>query len=87
MKSNPDYGVTVINHNKLGSNSVQASPPVNARTKIVYFNYTNVELNQLKALTKSSTYCIQQVGYRCKNAPIFANNEASLTWISAAGAG
>ncbi|RDD42651.1 Fibrillin-1 [Trichoplax sp. H2] len=82
MNTDPAYGVTEIGHDKLGSNSVQNSPPANARSKTVRFNYTNVDLDQLKSLTKSSTYCTQHVIYKCKNAPIFANNEISLSWIS-----
>lgn len=89
MKSHPNYGITLINHDKLASNgiTVQSQPPANARSKTVSLTYKNVNSNQLKALTKSSTYCTQYVQYNCINAPIFANNEASLSWISVSGKG
>ena len=87
MKTNPNYGVTVINHDKVMKVSVQNSKPKNAANKVIPFNYINVNNLQLKALTKFSTYCTQEVGYHCKNAPMFENNEISVMWKSLAGKG
>lgn len=87
MKSNPNFGVTVINHDKPKKISVQDIKPKKAKNKVIPLNYRNVNELQLQALTSLSTYCSQDVGYHCKNAPIFENNEISVMWKSLAGKG
>lgn len=87
MKTNPNFGVTVINHNKPKKVSVQDIAPKKAINKIITLIYTNVNELQLQALTNFSTYCTQDVGYHCKNAPMFENNEISVNWKSSTGKG
>ncbi|RDD36937.1 Fibrillin-2, partial [Trichoplax sp. H2] len=85
MKTNPNYGVTVINHDNIKTVSVQKSKPKSAKQKLIALKYYNVNLVQLQALTKFSTYCTQTVSYQCQNAPMFINNEISVMWKSPSG--
>ena len=66
MTSHDGNGVTVVSHDSEARTEVSGCEPKGCYKRDVAYDGVSNDLNQLRALTRISTYCEQFIKYECR---------------------